>query len=125
MRIAFVFACSARDAQGELLLGKCFRRARLKRHVTDRSVKKADVDYIDNYSLLHLGVRELTEQRARMRGIESRVGKPDPQLATAMARAGTRSRDMVECGLSHGEVHLLQALNSARSGQPQAAVATG
>ena len=59
-----VFACSARDAQGELLLGKCFRRARLKRHVTDRSVKKADVDYIDNYSLLHLGVRELTEQRA-------------------------------------------------------------
>ena len=59
-----VFACSARDAQGELLLGKCFRRARLKRHVSDRSVKKADVDYIDNYSLLHLGVRELTEQRA-------------------------------------------------------------
>jgi hypothetical protein len=59
-----VFACSARDAQGELLLGKCFRRARLLRHVADRSVKKADVEYLDNYSLLHLGVRELTEQRA-------------------------------------------------------------
>ena len=33
-----VFACSARDAHGELLLGKCFRRARLVRDVSDRSV---------------------------------------------------------------------------------------
>ena len=59
-----VFACSARDAHGEMLLGKCFRRARLLRQVSDRSVKKIDVEYVDNYSLLHLGVRELTEQRA-------------------------------------------------------------
>ena len=59
-----VFACSARDAHGELLLGKCFRRARLVRDVSDRSVKKADVEYLDTYSFLHLGVRELTEQRA-------------------------------------------------------------
>ena len=34
-----VFACSARDAHGELLLGKCFRRARLVRDVADRSVR--------------------------------------------------------------------------------------
>jgi hypothetical protein len=66
---------------------------------------------------------EFSEQRARLRSIEGRVGKPDTLRANAMARAGTRKRDMVECGLSHSEVHLLHALNSARSAQQPAEAA--
>jgi hypothetical protein len=74
-----VFACSARDSHGELLLGKCFRRARLVRDVSDRSVKKADVDYVDTYSFLHLGVRELTEQRALVAHVGAQASS-DPAL---------------------------------------------
>ncbi len=68
---------------------------------------------------------ELAGQRGRVRAMEARVGKPDPQVATAMARAGTRKQDMVECGLSHGEVHLLHALNSARPAQTHTERAVG
>ena len=49
----------------------------------------------------------------RQRGVEARVGKPDPKLAAAMTRAGAARRQMIDSGLSHGEVHLLRALASA------------
>ena len=52
-----VFACSARDPHGAMLLGKCFRRARLCRDVRDRSIKAGDVQYTDDYCFIHLGVR--------------------------------------------------------------------
>lgn len=49
----------------------------------------------------------------RQRGVEARVGKPDPKLAAAMTRAGAARQQMIDSGLSHGEVHLLRALASA------------
>ena len=53
------------------------------------------------------------EIAARQRSVEARVGKPDPRQAAAMARAGTAPAQMIDCGLSHSEVHLLRALASA------------
>ena len=54
---------------------------------------------------------------ARVRLIELRQGKPDEQIAAALTRAGASTRRMVDVGISHGEAHLLRALN--RKQQPQ------
>jgi len=67
---------------------------------------------------------EVVDFGGRLRRMEARVGRPDPKIAAAMARAGTRTQDMVECGISHGEVHLLHALNSGRAAQSRT-VASG
>ena len=52
-----------------MLLGKCFRRARLARSVGDRSIKAGDVQYTDDYCFIHLGVWECTGP-----GLASRLG---------------------------------------------------
>jgi hypothetical protein len=49
---------------------------------------------------------------ARQRRAEARLGKPDTKLAVALTRAGASSRELVDCGLSHGESHLLHELNA-------------
>jgi hypothetical protein len=64
---------------------------------------------------------DVTELGRRQRSFETRVGKPDPALAAAMARAGMQPQHMVDCGLSHTEVHLLNALNAGRGGRSQEA----
>jgi hypothetical protein len=54
----------------------------------------------------------ISDLDARQRRAEARLGKPDTKLAVALTRAGASSRELVDCGLSHGESHLLQGLNA-------------
>lgn len=61
-----VFACSARDAHGELLLGKCFRRARLVRDVTDRSVRACPF-YHNTWHICHHARTESSHTALRRR----------------------------------------------------------
>ena len=68
---------------------------------------------------------DIADLAGRQRSMEARVGKPDSKLAVAMARAGTRPQQMVECGLSHAEVHLLRALNAGVSAQAEPASVAG
>ena len=62
---------------------------------------------------------DVANVHSRQRSFESRLGKPDPKVAAAMSRAGTRPQQMVDCGLSHSEVHLLNALASAKAGNTE------
>jgi hypothetical protein len=65
----------------------------------------------------------MSDLGGRQRSLEARAGKPDPKLAAAMARAGTRRQHMVDCGLSHSEVHLLNALSARKKVPPRTAMA--
>lgn len=67
--------------------------------------------------------RRLSRQRAevlqlggRQRRIETRLGRPDPRLAIAMAGSGAETQQLVDSGLSHSEIQLLSAL-SGRQGE--------
>lgn len=65
-------------------------------------------------------IGDTAELQRRQRSLELRLGKPDSKLAAAMTRAGTKSQHMVDCGLSHGEIHLLQALNAGGAARASA-----
>ena len=58
--------------------------------------------------LLEDGLQRITQKQQKLSLRESKV---DYKLAAAMARAGAGSKQIVECGLSHGEAHLIEALH--------------
>lgn len=63
----------------------------------------------------------ISELDARQRRAEARLGKPDTKFAVALTRAGASSRELVDCGLSHSESHLLQGLNAKAASSSKAA----
>jgi len=67
----------------------------------------------------------ISDLDARQRRAEARLGKPDTKLAVALTRAGASSRELVDCGLSHSESHLLQGLNARAAAAAVRAVAEG
>ena len=115
-------ACILLLAVAVLLLARRTRRDRraLRGLIVETERQRSEIDTLSAFRVkaeerLARVSGDIADLAARQRGVEARVGKPDPQLAAAMARAGTGSRQMVECGLSHGEVHLLNALSAGRS----------
>ena len=115
-------ACILLLALAVLLLARRTRRDRraLRGLIIEAERQRSELDALTAFRVkaeerLARVYGDIADIAARQRGVEARVGKPDPQLAAAMARAGTGSKQMVECGLSHGEVHLLNALSAGHS----------
>ncbi len=64
---------------------------------------------------------DLKSLKTKQQKSSLRESKVDYRLAAAMIRAGAGEKQIVDCGLSHGEAHLIDALHGRKGEEPGSA----